>query len=64
MDLLFQQYLEHCYPTLSESEKLHFEALLEETDLDIYDWILGRSEVSNANYRALITQLQSFKTDS
>ena len=61
MDLLFQQYLQQCYPGLSETERKQFEALLEETDLDIYDWILDRSQPDNKLYLPLIAQLQSLK---
>ena len=61
MDLLFETYLNEYYPTLSKNEQNNFSALLEESDLDIYDWIMGRSSPDKPAYSLLIQQLRSLK---
>ena len=61
MDLLFEKYLHQYYPYLPTAEQENFAALLEETDLDIYDWITGRREPEKPAYLPLIKQLQSLK---
>jgi antitoxin CptB len=43
MDLLLQRFLESRYDQLSDNEKQVFAELLEQPDLDIMDWIMGRT---------------------
>ena len=62
MDLLLERYLAEFYPSLSKREQSVFESLLNETDLDIYDWILGRSSPDNDDYHVIIRQLQSLNS--
>ena len=63
MDLLLERYLAEFYPSLPEKERAVFESLLNETDLDIYDWILGRSTSENPDYHPIIKQLQSLNAE-
>ena len=42
MDLLLQRFMECHYGKLSEKQKQAFADLLEQTDLEIMDWIMGR----------------------
>jgi antitoxin CptB len=44
MDILLQRFIEKHYDDLSSEEKQNFELLLEQQDLDILAWILGKSE--------------------
>lgn len=44
MDLLLQRFVENHYHGLSETEQQQFSQLLEETDMDIMDWIMQRRE--------------------
>lgn len=44
MDLLMGSFAEKYVPSFSESELAEYEALLQESDPDLYDWIVGRSE--------------------
>ena len=43
MDLLLQQFVTNQYSDLSEKEKQAFLDLLDESDLDIMDWIMERT---------------------
>ncbi len=61
MDLLFESYLQQYYPHLAKADQAHFEALLEEADLDIYDWIIERSIPERTAYLPLLKQLRSLQ---
>ncbi|MFT7459654.1 MAG: antitoxin CptB [Planctomycetota bacterium] len=54
MDLILQYFLEHDYPTLSSEDKTVFDEILDETDLDILDWVLDRAEPDRTEYKTII----------
>jgi antitoxin CptB len=54
MDIVLQGFLEQNYPDLSEQQQINFDQILDESDLDIMDWILGRSSPEHSNYDELI----------
>ena len=54
MDLLLQRFIEQCYDTLTNEEKTAFEQLLEQHDLDLMAWIMGRIEPPADSFRHLI----------
>lgn len=58
MDLLLQRFVERYYPDLDPEARQQFEAFLEETDMDILAWIMGRAEPGNPAYRNIIEQLR------
>lgn len=58
MDLLLQQFLENRYPLLSDNEKQAFAELLEQPDLDIMDWIMGRTSPP-AKFESIINKLRN-----
>lgn len=43
MDILFRDFIDQHYEQLSDDEKQGLSKLLDEADLDILDWIMGRS---------------------
>jgi succinate dehydrogenase flavin-adding protein (antitoxin of CptAB toxin-antitoxin module) len=57
MDLLLQRFLESRYDQLSEYEKQVFAELLEQQDLDIMDWIMGRTSPP-ARFESIILKLR------
>ena len=42
MDILFTDFIDQHYDRLSEDEKESFSKLLDEADLDILNWIMGK----------------------
>ena len=54
MDLLLQYFIEKRFDLLTIEEKDAFEQLLEQPDLDIMAWIMGRAEPPNEQIRHLI----------
>lgn len=55
-DLLLGPYAVRNLETMSEPEINEFEAFLEESDSDIWDWVSGAAQP--AKYQALIEQLR------
>lgn len=42
LDLMLQRYLDEVYPGASAGEQAAFADLLEQSDADLLDWLLGR----------------------
>ena len=63
MDLVLQQFLEQTYPNLSSQQQACFEHILDESDLDIMDWILGRSAPEHSDYDELIGLFRQHKPE-
>ena len=59
MDLLLESFLHQHYPALSDADKQVFANLLEESDPDLLNWVMGRSEPENTAYRPLLAQIRS-----
>jgi antitoxin CptB len=64
MDTLFQRFLGSEYDTLTPEQQLLFEQFLDETDPDIYTWILGSAKPANTQYNFLIQRLQRIQINS
>ncbi len=58
MDIVLQTFLEQCYDTLSDIDKQSFTALLDETDLDIMNWMMGKDEPENNALKKMIFLIQ------
>jgi succinate dehydrogenase flavin-adding protein (antitoxin of CptAB toxin-antitoxin module) len=54
--------MDDCYDTLPNKEKDTFELFLDEPDLDILNWVMGRAEVINSDYQVFITAMQEFNS--
>jgi antitoxin CptB len=61
MDIVLQRFLEQTYPTLTTRQQQNFDHILDESDLDIMDWILGRSIPENRDYEDLISLFRQHK---
>ena len=57
MDLIFRQFWEIFKNNYTEEDLDKFEKLIEEDDLNLYQWISGLSSVP-AEYQALISQIK------
>ena len=57
-DILLQRFLKDQYEHAAPKEKQHFEALLNETDLDILAWITARSSPPE-RYTNIITIMRN-----
>lgn len=57
-DVLFNQFLEMEYQTLTEEQKVSFHTLLDKQDPLIMDWLLNRSKPKDAGLKWIIGRLQ------
>ena len=44
MDIIFQDFVNHSYDQLTDDKKNSFSRLLDEQDLDILNWIMGKDK--------------------
>jgi antitoxin CptB len=59
MDLLLESFLDECYGDLPEDQQLAFARLLDESDVDILDWVTGKTCPEVTAYRGVIEILQT-----
>ncbi len=58
LDLVMGRYLEQYYTSASSAEQAQFKALLEMSDPDLYDLLLGRSTPSDVELARFIRLLR------
>ncbi len=59
-DVLLGRFAENRLGAMAADELTRFEALLEESDNDLYNWIMGRDEVPDDADPALIEIIKDF----
>jgi antitoxin CptB len=59
LDLVFGRFLAAGFDDLPPADLDAFERLLDQNDLDIYDWLMGRSLPPTEEFRRLIAQLSA-----
>ncbi|MEM9968829.1 MAG: succinate dehydrogenase assembly factor 2 [Pseudomonadota bacterium] len=57
MDLILSAYADHCLAQMSDAALSHYDALLNESDHDLYQWVTGQMPPPDA-HAALISQIQ------
>ncbi len=60
-DLLLGRFAERHLADLDERQLMRFEALLEESDTDLFDWISGRAAPPEALDHDVMKLIQEFK---
>jgi antitoxin CptB len=58
MDIVLQAFLNQSYDTLSDADKNSFAQLLDEADLDILNWIMGKDEPENDGIKNIIALIR------
>lgn len=61
MDLLFNEYVKENFEQLDASQHKSLESLLNEADLDIMNWIMGRAEPDCPEYTPIIDCMRKLK---
>ena len=64
MDLILGPYADAKLPAMPAPELDRFEALLEEMDTDLFDWLMGNLPTPPDADHALLADLLAFKTAS
>ncbi len=54
MDIILQDFVNNSYEQLSNENKNAFSNLLDEQDLDILNWIMGKSEPTDSKLIGII----------
>ena len=54
MDILFREFIDQHYDQLSEDNKQSFSNLLDEADLDILNWIMGKDSPESDELKNII----------
>lgn len=54
MDIILQDFVNNSYEQLSNENKNAFSNLLDEQDLDILNWIMGKSEPADSKLIGII----------
>ncbi len=61
MDLLFLEYVNENYDQLDDPASMALLALLDEADLYIMNWVLGRSQPERSDYLPIISRMRVLK---
>lgn len=60
LDLIFGTVVDRLLATMSEQDVAQIEALLEEQDLQVYDWLIGKTPIPSRHQHAMMDELQDF----
>lgn len=60
LDLLLGRFLDKVYETLSPEEDKLFRELLDETDPDLYSWLLGNTLPAREEWLPLLQKIRGF----
>ncbi len=60
LDLIFGTMVDRLIADLNETQIAQIEALLEEEDLLVYDWIIGRTKTPQQHEHEIMVQLRDF----
>jgi antitoxin CptB len=58
MDILFREFIDQHYDQLSNDEKQGLSKLLDEADLDILNWIMGKDKPESDELINIITLIR------
>ena len=58
MDIVLQEFLDQSYDILNDADKSSFSQLLNESDLDILNWIMEKDEPRNDGLKNIITLIR------
>jgi len=58
LDSKLQEFYASRYHQLDSDQKNNFEELLEETDPDLYRWLIGMEEPSAEPFKSLVKQIR------
>ena len=59
MDIVLQDFIKNSYDELNNENKSAFSKLLEEQDLDILNWILGKDKPEDTELIEIIKKIRS-----
>lgn len=60
LDLIFGTVVDRLLAGLDEQSVAQIEALLDENDLEVYDWLIGKTPVPEQHKNKMMDELQNF----
>ncbi len=57
LDLLLVPFATDVFETLSSQDQMLYSDLLEQEDLDIFSWLMGRAEPEDSRLKGIIEQI-------
>ncbi|MBL4616901.1 MAG: succinate dehydrogenase assembly factor 2 [Robiginitomaculum sp.] len=60
LDLIFGTVVDRLLTDLDEQSVAQIEALLDENDLEVYDWLIGKTPVPEKHKNKMMEELQNF----
>ena len=60
LDLLLSPFVNGAFDSLSDELKAEYRALLLNDDQDLMEWIMGRAEVTDSRFTAVISAIRQF----
>ncbi len=61
LDIVLGRFLEVDFPQLDAEMRVAFTTLLEASDPDLYDWLLGRAAAPTAVLARVVERLQEYR---
>lgn len=61
MDLLFREYIDDHLDSMDAESLNTLESFINEADVDIMNWILGRSSPSRSDYAPIVDTMRTLK---
>ncbi len=58
LDVLLNRFLDTCYVDLNASQRDSFDSLLNESDVDLYRWLTGRTTPDSTPFTQLVEQIR------
>ena len=58
LDLLLGGWLERYWAAADEARRSAFERLLDSTDPDLWDWLMGHADAPRADWRAIVADIR------
>ena len=59
LDIVLGRFVEQCYATLDEEQRAAFDALLDESDTQLWDMVAGRKQASQNAQQAVLEKLRA-----
>lgn len=60
LDLLLSPFVNGAFHSLSDELKADYRALLFNDDQDLMEWIMGRTEVTDSRFTAVVSAIRQF----
>jgi antitoxin CptB len=61
LDMVLERFLELDFPQLEAEMREAFTLLLDASDPDLYDWLLGRAAAPSAEFARVVARLQEYR---